>query len=165
MPSRLTSFAPLVEVTSAVMNGIQDAAFTQRGSGTSNSMANTIDTPSTLIKMREVAFALDGPSLTPPAFGGLIDQSIDWRDRHIFFQIDYDPSLDIRWGEADDAKQPLESNTGSWYTRTGGVVYNISSGNKVGIYVDTTNGYLWIRKATGYIRGLIRCSIQLKERS
>jgi hypothetical protein len=162
MPARYNSFSPLDEVTSDFLNDQQDAVYTQRGSGSANTLAVGLDTPTPQIRQKEIAVAMTSGATNPPV-SGQIDASIDWRDRQITFSIEWDPTWDIRWGEADDDKQPFESTVSTKYTRTGGALLPISL--NCALYVDTTNGYLWLKKPAGFIRGVIRCTAQLKERS
>lgn len=162
MPGRHTSFAPLDEVSSDFLNAQQESVYTQRGSGSANTMAAGLDTPTPQIKTREIAFALDSNATNPP-FSGQIDASIDWRDRQIWITIQWDIGWDIRWGEQDDNKEPFETVITTKYTRTGGSLLFVS--NNFAVYVDTTNGYLWIKKPFGFMRGIVSCTAQLKERS
>ncbi len=170
MATTHTTFGPLVEIPSTFLTVVQLGIFTQRGQGYSNSLVSTLDTVSPQVSIKSIIFACDSSNLNPPIFGGLIDNSMDWRDRHITAEIEFDTefsdSRDIRWGHGQDNKQALEQFMGPLYTRTGGNLLSISIKDRVCLYVDSTNGYLWIKKSPGiYLRGKITSTVQTKERS
>lgn len=164
-----TPFAPLVEITSTFLNIFQSGVFTQRGNGSANTMVSTLNTPSPLIRVKTVIFACNQSGLSPPFAGGLIDDTIDWRDRQLTIELEIDndnDTRDIRWGKVDDDKQAQEQYHSVIYSRTGGTYLPISYNSKLSVYVDSTNGYLWLKKPVPvYLRGTISCSAQTRERS
>jgi hypothetical protein len=164
MPTRNETVAPLQPVHSVFIDGLQLGILDQRAAGAANSMATGLNTPSASHKVRTLLVSVDNQSLSPPITGKL-DESIDWRDREIDYCFDLDPTRDIRWGFADDDKQPLYTFTGTLYTRLGLVVHPIGPSNILTLYVGS-NGALYMGKAVGkYVRGYVKAHAQGKDRS
>jgi hypothetical protein len=165
MPTYNTQYVPLDPVESAQLNRWQRVFLTQRAPGAANSLATGLDTPDTNHTPKEVVFACGNTALAPPVTG-IIDNAMDWRDREITVEIMFDPTNDIRPGEAADNAQPLIQGQFTFYSRTGARLWTTGpSAFGLGVYVDSTNGYLWIAKAAGYCHGKIRGTAQLRERS
>lgn len=158
------NYTPLMQVPSADLNRWQTMLMTQRGAGNRNSLATGLDTNATTHMAKEIVFAMDNTSRTPPV-DGLIDNTMDWRDRILTGNLAFDPSLDIRPGEADDGKQPLILTSFTIYSNVGNRVWAVGALQTFGLYVDNTDGFLWIKKPAGYVYGTVRASCQIKERS
>lgn len=164
MPTVNTLFAPLDEVDSADLNAWQRGILTQRAPGPTNTLATGLDTPSNTHQVKTVVVAMANAAAAPTVTG-LVDNAIDWRDRHVTVDLYYDPTRDIRPGEADDDKQAQVHATFSFYTNTGGRFWTVAGIAGLAVYVDNTNGYLWCKKPLGYAYGTMSATCQLRERS
>ena len=165
MPTYTSLYVPLQEVPSAELNRWQRAFLTQRAPGAANTLATDLDTPSGAHVPKEVVFSAGNTALAPPV-DGLLDNGMDWRDREVSVDIYFDETFDIRPGEANDDRQARVRGRFSFYSNVGGRFWPVGPGTGVmAVYVDNTNGYLWLRKPTGYAHGTIRGTPQLKERS
>jgi len=170
MPSRREIIGPLLEVHSLFIDDLQQSCYTQRANGAANILSAGLDTANPSISTRTIVFSVDQAALTPPG-NGVLDNSVDYRDRHVTYEIHVDPMRDIRFGKADDDRQALYQLNGTLYTRSGVQTFPIMqklgglTNPAVFLYVDGI-GTLYIGKENNlFIRGTLKFSAQVKERT
>lgn len=155
----LLSFTPLQRVPSLILNKIQASLFDQRANGVANTLAPGLAAVSSAWDSCRVQASLDFP-VSPVGF--LLDNSRDWRDRHITVEYRFDPLRDIRPGEAGDHLHPRDVGIATIYT--GGGDRRLRCGPNLTLYVGPT-GVLFVEKSQGWATVDITATCQLKERS
>ncbi len=112
---------------------------------------------------RRFAFSYGAGPLAPP-LTGLLDATIDWRDRQLSFVVEVD-TVDVRWGRGGDGRPPLGRYAGGGYTRLGSAFVEVTPTGSVRLYVDAL-GRLFLSKEDGvFVRGIIEAPCQTGERS
>ena len=155
----LQSFVPLMRVPSTILNRIQASLFDRRGNGVGNTLATGLDAISNAWDKGVVHFSLDRP--VPPG-SLLIDNSFDWRDRHMVVSYRFDPARDIKPGESADHMHARDSGLVTGYTGTGSL--RVRLGPNLTLFIGPT-GVLFVEKSLGYGYVAIQLSTQIKERS
>jgi len=146
---------------SAYLDELQLGLLDARATATFNSMATGLNTPSASHNVR--TFLLAAGNVTSPA---AVDSTIDWRDRIVEYNLDFDPTRDIRWGQGSDGLQPMYSFRGSFYSRTGGVTAKIMpAAADLSLFVDTSGNLFVNKQTTTFVRGWIHAHPQGKDRS
>lgn len=155
-------FGSLVQVPSAFLNAIQEAVYAQRAVSSANQLGLSLDGVGPSFNQRRVVFAADQPAVLVGS-PLVLDESIDWRDRHIRVRWKFDTVFDIRPGKSDDFKYPEEDGTLSYYTGVGGSTVPVSP--LWGLTINSTNGKAVFYKRAGFLYVEIESGTQLKERS
>jgi hypothetical protein len=155
----LKLFLPLQRVPAAILNALQKAALDQRGNGVGNTLATGLDAEFTAWDCGRVQIAIAQPA-TPISLE--IDATKDWRDRQLTVSWRFDPTRDIRPGEAFDKAYAKDRGLTAIYTNLGNQRWLL--GPSMTLFVGPT-GHLFIEKTIGFAYIEITTSTQLKERS
>lgn len=152
MATRNTIFVPLAEVPSSFLLYLQDLTLTQRANDATNSLGTSLDTASLNHNSRVagVIYLQDGSAAAMTTMDAGV---IDYRDRMIRVVGAFDPTLDVRPGQAGDTGYPLEQYDETFYSAAGTVTRLLGSRNNAIIVTSGgalqarkyVNGYLWLQ--------------------
>lgn len=155
----LQSFVPFMRVPSAVLNRIQSSLFDRRGNGVGNTLAVGLDAISSAWDKGTIHISLDKPV---PPLPLQLDNTYDYRDRHLLISYKFDPTRDIRPGQPEDHMHARDVGVVTAYTRSGSATIRL--GPDVSLFVGPT-GVLFVNKNLGYAYISVELSTQIKERS
>jgi hypothetical protein len=159
--TRVKTYGPLVVVTSATFNNLQDTTFITRASGPANQTPLVgLEGDSDAVKGLFRTFDCFGLNLAP---GVAIDHS-DWRDRHLTIHLAHHPTQNIWPGSAGDNKTPWSETTLDFYSGAGGITRD-GGAVGLGVTIDAGTGWLMLHNPDGYVTGWARGTNQLKRRS
>lgn len=157
----MIDFGPLQEVPSDVLKKMQASTLHSRATGADNTLALGLDSPSTNHYSRKVVGSL---GLADTGGFVILDAlpGFDWRDREIRVLMYFDPTRDIRPGEALDKSFAKIRHEDTFYSSSGNYTKNLPGG----VYLQVTGiGGLTINKPSGYLYVLVEGTVQLKERT
>lgn len=165
MPVRIRTFVPLEEVPSSFLNTMQEHIYEQRGDGASNTLPAAMATQAPGSR-RAVAVAMGLGPTTPPLMGGMLDSSIDYRDRRLAYSLKLHTTIDIRPTAITHGTQAEYHYKGEIYVSTSGgsipLVGTAIDSYYLEIYVDPLTGALGLRKNIGYLWGEIKATSNYK---